>query len=161
MKALVVFYSRTGRTRALGHRIAAALNADIEELGDRVNRRGIRGYLRSGRDAWYGRTVALLPLRHDPAAYDLVVVGTPIWNRSVSSPVRSFLRNSRPTLHDVAFFCTLGGIGSRRVLEQMQHESGKLPIATLAVTEHQLRSAALPEMVRGFVGSLRTLRHAA
>jgi menaquinone-dependent protoporphyrinogen IX oxidase len=161
MKTLVVFYSRTGHTRDIGHRIAAALHADMEELGDRTNRRGIVGYLRSGRDAWFGRRAELLPLTRDPGVYDLIVVGTPIWNASLSTPVRTFLQDQKAKLHDVAFFCTMGRMGSARVFEQMQRESGRLPVAKLALAEYQLHSPDLPTMIRSFVYRVRAVRHAA
>jgi menaquinone-dependent protoporphyrinogen IX oxidase len=161
MKTLVVFYSRTGHTREIGHRIAAALYADIEEIADRANRGGIFGYLRSGRDAWLRRRARLAPLVHDPAAYDLVVVGTPVWNMSLSSPVRTFLQDHKRALHQVAFFCTMNGIGSDRAFAQMEEQGGRRPIATLAVRAHERASPELPGRIRTFVAGVKALRHAA
>jgi flavodoxin len=161
MRTLVVFYSRTGYTREIAHRIAAALYADIEDITDHVNRRGVLGYLRSGREAWFRRRAPLAPLVHDPADYDLVIVGTPVWNMSLSSPVRTFLQDQRLKLHDVAFFCTMGGIGSDRVFAQMEQECGCHPIATLAVREGEGTSAELAARIRTFASGLRMFRHAA
>jgi flavodoxin len=161
MKTLVVFYSRTGHTREVGHRIAAALHADMEEIGDRVNRRGIFGYFRSGREAWFERRTELLPLTRDPGAYDLVIVGTPIWNMSLSSPVRTYLQDQRNRLREVAFFCTMGRLGSERDFEQMASETGHQPVATLALKERDLGSPDLTLKIRSFTYRLKTVRHAA
>lgn len=161
MRTLVVFYSRTGHTREIGHRIAAALYADIEEIADRANRGGVFGYLRSGRDAWFRRRALIAPLVHDPAAYDLVVVGTPVWNMSLSSPVRTFLQDHRQALRQVAFFCTMNGMGSERAFAQMEEESGRGPIATLAVRAHERASPELPGRIRTFVAGLKALSRAA
>lgn len=74
MKVLVVFYSRTGNTRALARQIAAAMNAKMEEITDRVNRNGIFGYLRSGNEAWFRQCVfQILPPSKDPGEYNLVI----------------------------------------------------------------------------------------
>ena len=155
MKTLVVFYSRTGHTRGLAQRIAAALGAEIEEIVDRVDRRGILGYLRSGRDAWLGRRSDIVPPANDPGKFDLVLIGTPVWNMSLSSPVRSYLQDEAQRLPQVAFFCTLGGSGATRVFRQMELVCGKAPRATLAVTERQLVQADLPGAVEQFTAMIR------
>lgn len=148
--ALVVFYSRSGRTRAVARVIAETLHCDLEELVDPTDRRGLRGYLRSGLDAALRRPVQLHTLRADPLQYDLVIVGTPIWNLSVSAPVRAFLRQYGGQVHRVAFFLTCGGSGVRRVFRQMRHLSGRRPAATLAVREIAVRRDQFEEDVRRF-----------
>ena len=155
MKTLVVYYSRTGNTRILARQIGAALGADVEEIIDRTNRRGILGYLRSGRDAWFGRRTELVPSAVDPSAFDLVVIGTPVWNASLSSPVRTFLEDHAEALRSVAFFCTMGGRGSERVFRQMEAVCRKPPLGTFARTERQLASSDLPEAIGGFASRLR------
>lgn len=155
MKALVAYYSRTGNTRTLARQIAAALGADVEEIADRANRRGILGYLRSGRDAWFGRRAELVPSHVDPGAFDLAIIGTPVWNASLSSPVRTFLEDHAKALRSVAFFCTMGGRGAARVFRQMEAVCGRPPIATLARSERQLASPDLPGEIAAFVSQLR------
>jgi len=51
MKALVVYYSRTGNTKFVAEKIAQELGADIEEVIDKKNRFGLINYLRAGGDA--------------------------------------------------------------------------------------------------------------
>lgn len=155
MNALVVFYSRTGNTRRLARAIAAALNAEIEEIADSTNRRGLFGYLRSGSESWFGRRAAIKPPRNDPRAFDVVVVGTPTWRVSAASPVRTYLEDQAGWLPQVAFFCTFGSFGSRYVFGEMEDLCGKAPLATLACSERQLASAELSTAVDGFAARLR------
>ena len=155
MKTLVACYTRTGNTHALGHRIAVALDAPIEDIADRVERRGIAGYLRSGRDAWFAHVPEILPSDHDPGEYDLVVIGTPVWNWSLSGPARAYLKRHASRLPRVAFFCTMGGSGSERVFRQMEQASGRAPVATFARTQAQLSAPDLDNAVEAFASLVR------
>jgi menaquinone-dependent protoporphyrinogen IX oxidase len=85
-KILVVYYSRTGTTRSLAAGLAKALGADLEEICDCSNREGLDGYLRSLVDAFHKRQVEIVPAGLDVSAYDLVVIGSPVWAGSVSAP---------------------------------------------------------------------------
>jgi menaquinone-dependent protoporphyrinogen IX oxidase len=152
---LVVFYSRTGFTRAVAQDLARVLKADLEELIDLTNRQGILGYLRSGFDAAFRRLTQLRPLSTKPEAHDLVVVGTPIWNASISSPVRTFLINHKAALKRVAFFCTYGGSGQERVFRQMAEVCGKAPLATMAVRDREMGGAMQATRLREFVDRLQ------
>jgi flavodoxin len=156
MKALVVFYSRTGYTRALAQGIASALGAETEEITDRVQRRGILGYLRSGHEASSHRRTRIEPATHDPGAFDLVVVGTPVWRMSLSSPVRTYLGDRAAELPRVAFFCTMGRFGSERVFRQMAEVCSRAPVATLARTDGELSRSDLPAAIEAFAARLRS-----
>jgi len=146
MNTLVVFYSRTGRTRKVAETIAAGLGADMEELREATDRIGLRGYLRSLFDA----------LGRDPSRYDLVVVGTPVWVASVSAPVRAFLASNARRLPRVAFFVTEGGRGERSVFRQMAEIAASYPIATLALVQRDLdHGTTATGAIDSFVASLR------
>ena len=153
-RILVVFYSRTGNTRQVAAELAAALNADIEEIRDFDRRTGVWGYLRSGRQAFLRRLVSLAPALHKPETYDLVVVGTPIWNASLSAPVRSYLRQHRREIRAAAFFCTCGGLGIDRVFRQMSEETGQEPVSTVAIREAILDSDAMKRRVVTFARAI-------
>jgi flavodoxin len=156
-KVLVVYYSRTGSTRKLAEALARALQADIEPIVDEKNRSGILGYLRSMFDALQKRDAPVKPMKTNPSSYDLVIIGTPIWAWSVSSPVRSYLSANRGHLPDVAFFCTMGSRGSERAFEEMQALTGKAPRAGCAVTAREVTSDAYGAHIAQFLGQLKTL----
>lgn len=88
---LVVYYSRTGTTRRVATELAAIGGWDVEPLIDMKPRDGLIGYGRSLLDSILGRTTQLAAPRHNPADYDLVVVGTPVWSASISTPIRTWL----------------------------------------------------------------------
>jgi len=154
-KVLVVFYSRSGFTRVVGQALARVLNADLEELVDTRHRGGVLGYLRSGFDATLKRLTTLKPLTKDSGTYDVVVVGTPIWNASLSSPVRTFLTQHKARLKQVAFFCTYGGSGDERVFRQMTDLCGKTPLGTMAVRHRAIGGPIQEARIREFVDTLQ------
>lgn len=142
MRALVVYYSRSGHTRTVAEALARALGADVEELRDPTERRGVLGYLRSGLEAGLGLLAPIRAPEHDPSRYDLVVVGGPVWSGGVPSPIRTYLWLERARLPRTAFLVTCGGFGAERVLEQMGALAGKKPVATLAVREREMEEHA-------------------
>lgn len=137
-KVLVIYFSRTGHTQELAHELALAGRWDCEALRDATRRGGILGALRSGVEALLARSAPIAPLEHDLSEYELVVVGTPVWNHAVSSPVRALFERHRRELPRVAFFVTCHGNGARRVLAQMAELAGREPVTTLAVRTRDL-----------------------
>ena len=154
MKTLVVYYSRTGHTEEVARAIAADLEADIVRIEDLVDRTGALGYLRSGRDALLGRSSSIRPTGTDPADYDLVIVGSPVWSGRLSTPVRTYIADNKTALQNVAFFCTEGGYGGPRVFKTMEELCGRQPIATLEVTGGNLRSGDHVGKVAAFTRSI-------
>ena len=154
-RVLVVHYSRTGTTRKLAEAIATATGWDLEAIVDTRDRRGFLGFLRSGFEAMTGRRTRLEAVRHDLRAYDLVVIGSPVWDRSVSTPVRTFLEEHAAELPRVAFFLTFGGEGQERALAQMAALAGRAPLATLALRQEELTREAHGPAVARFVDALR------
>ncbi len=160
MKTLVVYYTRTGNTKKLADELAAALKADVEELKDGKNRGGPIGFLMAGREAMKKTPAHLASLAHDPAAYDVVVVGSPVWASTVCSPVRTFLAQHRTHLKKVAWFCTSGGedpAGAEKTFEAMTEESGLKPAATLGLGRVSMKNDH-SQKVSAFAASLSS-RH--
>lgn len=152
--ALVVFYSRSGHTRQLAETIADRSGWDLEPVLDMRSRSGILGYLRSGLEAVASRLTPIGPSRRDPRDYDIVIVGSPVWNASLSSPIRTYLEQYRGELRSVAFFVTEGGRGAQRVFSQMAEITGVDPVATLELRERDLRAATIDSRVQQFVAAI-------
>jgi flavodoxin len=157
MKTLVVYYSRTGHTRDLAQKISEYLKCDREEIEDTRNRKGLLGYLFSGRDATFKRLTQIRKIEKDPLRYDLVVIGTPIWAWNVSAPVRTFLTQYKNKLKKVAFFCTHESPGVSRVFAEMERLCGQKPLASLDFVHGALGSGNLDDKLKKFIVSLRSI----
>ena len=105
---LCVYYSRTGKTKRLMEDISAALDCELAEISDRVERQGALGWLRCGLDAMRKRTRAInrIQTKRPLADYGLVILGTPVWAGRCSSVMRGFLKRRGYELGDVAYVIT-------------------------------------------------------
>lgn len=150
-RVLVVFHSRSGITRRVADAIAGSLRAETEEIADLKTRSGLLGYLGAGRDAWRRTLTPIGEPDRDPADYDLVIVGTPVWVGRMSSPTRSYLDRHRGRFPAIAFFCTCGGKNDEEALfADMAAVAGCEPRAVLAVSDAEEAKGAAWEKIRGF-----------
>ena len=137
-RILIVYYSRSGYTRRVARMLARRLGADIDEIKIVQPVRGPLGYALSAIEALAEISPAVEPARKSPTRYDCVVVGTPVWFWSLSSPVRAWLAKHRGRTGRFAFFCTMGGSGSGRVFAAMAKAAKTRPVATLALTDDEV-----------------------
>ncbi|KVN25202.1 flavodoxin family protein [Burkholderia stagnalis] len=160
-KILVVFYSRTGTTRRTGSALAAMLHADIEEIVETRDRAGPFGYLRSIVEAVNQKPADIVTPKRDPSAYDLVVIGSPVWAGCVSSPVRAYLNAYWHQLPRIALFCSFAQRGADSALAQMRTLARKSPIAECQVTSREaLHDSASPVLTTFAERATRRLQEA-
>ena len=123
-KILVVYYSRTGNTKKVAEDIARGLNADIERIIDKKDRSGAGGYLKAGRDATKERLTDIAPIINNPAKYDLIVIGTPVWGWNMTPAVRAYITGNKASFKEAAFFTTAGGTKPDRIVGKMETLAG-------------------------------------
>jgi len=164
-KVLVAFYSSAGTTRKAGQAIAAALGADFEDIREvkprHLDVRGpgglgkFMGILLAGAEAGMGRSTPILPSQYNPADYDLVVIGTPIWNARLAGPVRAYIGRHRNQFKSVAFFRTaLDSRPSLRCFRQMEEACGRAPRAATNLDADKVNGGDAAAQVQEFVSKL-------
>jgi len=126
---LVVYYSRTGKTRMVAERLSKLLAADIEEITEKKDRSGALGFIGAGKDTLLKRGCELAHAP-DPKQYRLVLIGMPIWAFQPPAPVRSYLQMVDLSGKTVCAFCTSDGSRGKRTFNAL---NGLLP-APLAAT---------------------------
>jgi flavodoxin len=159
---LVAFYSMTGNTRQLASEIAAAIDADLEEIREPHARSGVKGVLRALCDALLRRKPAIEPIARDPADYDLLVLGGPVWSGRIAAPVRTYADIHGKRARQVALFCTQGCHGAEEALSELEWFFHPAPRAALIVDAEHLPPTAHRDALRTFVCHLqRSARTAA
>ncbi|MDI6739339.1 MAG: flavodoxin [Candidatus Edwardsbacteria bacterium] len=154
MKILVAYYSRTGTTKQVAAELAAQLDADVEEIIDTKNRKGIWGYLSGGRDASRKQTTVIGPLQKDPAGYDLVALATPVWAWTVTPAMRAYIAQTKGKLKKAAFLCTMGGSGDVKTFAAMEELSGLKPVATLSFRTVEVKKGEYAQRLKDFAAAL-------
>ena len=110
-KVLVVYYSKTGNTKAVAEMIQAKTNGDIYRIET------VKTYPMKTpesieiprQELESGNLPDLKGALPDPSGYDLILVGSPVWWYTVSTPVMRFLKDMDFAGKKVAAFNTNGG----------------------------------------------------
>ncbi|MDR2607487.1 MAG: flavodoxin [Treponema sp.] len=115
MKTAVIYYSLDGNCRLVAQMLREELGADlfsIETL-DSKKRKGLSKFVWGGRMVFTHKEPPLKPLTVDPASYDLLILGAPVWAGSPAPPMMSFLaQEAIPAKKRLALFCChMGGMG--------------------------------------------------
>ncbi len=150
-RVLVVYYSRTGKTRQVAEDIAKKLGCDLDEIIDTKKRGGPLGFMTAGRDSGRGSLTTIEAPKKDASAYDLVIVGTPVWNNTVSTPVRTYLSMNKGKIAKAAFFLTQDRKESES-FDVMKEVLAQDPMATLQlIGVKRLDEAEYEKRIDGFL----------
>lgn len=151
MNVLVAYYSRTNVTKKVAEDIANKLNADCEEISPKVNYEGKVGYIRGGKDSVSEKIVELEDLKYDPANYDLVYLGAPVWASKSATPLISYIKQNEGKFNEVRFFSTAGVSGFESTFEQLEKYVGKSPQKTLAVLTKEVKREEYENKLESFI----------
>ena len=156
--AAIVCYSRTGTTRTLAALLADRLSAPMEEIGCARFRPGGLRYLAAGYHSVRGNLPRIETPTIDLSGFHLALLGTPVWTSHPSLPMRAYLAMN-PTLPErVAFFLTYGGHSpAETAIAELTDLLPVPPVATLAVSQNDLRQDNYQAAVDRFIGDLERL----
>ena len=121
MKTAVIYYSYEGNSAMIAQIIKGAVNADVFEIktADTKKRGGFALYAWGGYQVVMKKKPALEPLTVDINAYDLIIVGTPVWAGAPAPALFSFLDKNRISGKKIAIFCCHGG-GMGNALQKLK-----------------------------------------
>jgi flavodoxin len=93
-EALIVYYSRTGKSKVVCDEIMRNYCVDILELKDLKDRSGAWGFMGAAFDNMFDRYTEIEPKLPDLSKYSLIILVSPIWNWKMSAPIRTFLKDN-------------------------------------------------------------------
>ena len=110
-KMLVLYYSYGGNTRSIARRIQEALGCDTSEIQTVTPYTGAyEAVVEQGqREVSEGCEPPVRPMERDPADYDTIILGTPVWWYTFAPAVKSVLSAVDWTGKTVYPFATNGG----------------------------------------------------
>jgi flavodoxin len=151
---LVVSYSLSGTTRIVADELVRLLAADSHEIVEARKRKGVVDYLLAGFES-LAKGVPAIVDSCEPSAYDMVVLGTPVWVGSMASPMRSFLLAHRREFKKVACFCTMSGRGANNTLREMKALTGSKNAPTFSALESNISNGSYLPRLETFAASVR------
>ena len=156
-RPLIVYYSHSGKTRMVANKLAALLDADVEEILEAKARGGLKGRLGAGRDALLDRPAELIS-QHSTKGRTVVILGMPVWAGSPPPAVRQYVRSVDLTGKNVAAFCTHnggGGKGTFAKLAELLPETESL-LETLAIKRPKPDDTKLDDLLKDWAGRITT-----
>lgn len=155
MKILTVYYSRSGTTKKLAEELAEKLNSDLEEIIDQKNRNGPIRYMIAAFNALSEKTTKIQASTKNPADYDLVLIGLPIWASNMPPAIRTYIKENNDKLNKIALFATLGGSGQEETFKKITELTNKKPISTLYLTGKDLPDEKIcQEKIQEFINKI-------
>jgi len=94
-EALIIYYSRTGKTKIVSETLQKNLGADILALEDPKDRSGAWGYMKSAYDAFSHKHTPIQPEKLDLSAHSFIIIATPIWSWNLSTPIHTLFEKNR------------------------------------------------------------------
>jgi len=156
MKNLVVFYSRTGNTKKIAEMIAKSLNSDLDEIIDTKKRFGFFRFLKAGYEATMKKMTEINGIEKDPSDYELLILGSPIWNKRMTPAIRTYITRFKENLNKIAIFCSAGGRGMEKMLESIAELCDKKPLAMMAFLDKDFEENLVEKKVEEFVNAIKS-----
>ncbi len=156
-----MYYSRTGKTKFVAEKIALELKAEIEEIVDLKNRTGLLGFLRAGYDATLGNETEIGETKKSPSDFDLILIGTPVWNGRPTPAIRTYLKKNDLAGKKIAIFCTDEGMENEKAMERIKAlVSNGTVIGELVVSKVLKNQRENEDKISAWCDNLRTVwRH--
>ena len=151
MKTLIAYYSRTNITKKVAENIAEKLNCDIEEIKPNINYNTKIGYARGIKDALAAKIVDLKPLEYDPADYDEVILGVPVWGSKAANPLISYIDKNNGKFKNIKIFVTAGSSGFESTIKQIEECTGLNASKTLALRTIDVKNDAYESKLIEFI----------
>jgi flavodoxin len=101
------------------------------------------------------KTTEIEGIEKDPSKYDLIVLGTPNWNKRMSPAIRTYIMNYKEEFKDIAVFCSAGGRGVENVLETISQLCGKEPLAKMGFLKEDVEEKRLNLKVKEFINNIK------
>ena len=123
-KILIVYYSNIGNTKSVAENIHSVVDGDIKEI-ELIEKYPnnifkMSKFVRKQIKEDYFPEIEDI----DISNYDIIFVGSPIWNFSVSLPVKAFLKNNNfENKILIPFFTYSGGASKKKIINEVKNST--------------------------------------
>ncbi|HPG31131.1 MAG TPA: hypothetical protein PKY81_09400 [bacterium] len=129
MKGLILYYSRTNKTRYVAEILKDTLDKlDMFEIIEKnfSLRYGIFGFFKSGFDSMFNKKTDIVKTP-DFSIYDLIVICCPVWAGKPAVPMRQIIEDNSLILQNkIKFIITTSGSKNLKAFRLLEKLSGKV-----------------------------------
>jgi len=120
-KPLAAYYSLDGNTRFIAETLAMEVDAHLLEINPvKPYPNGFTKYIWGSFSALRGEDREIKGLDKNPADYDFLFLGTPVWAGRMVPPVKMFLKENTFKDKEVAVYCCCGGSAGQSLKDMKQ-----------------------------------------
>lgn len=147
---LIVYYSRTGNTRAISESIKDTLGCDIQEINDLKDRSGVSGFIGGMIDVRKNPTTDISPKEVRLENYNLLIIGSPGWGGKITPAINTFINMTDFTGKKVVLFSVVAGQMPQKTLDEYSELIGSrggqamdtFIVKTLWINQDEMREEA-------------------
>lgn len=155
MKTLICYYSWSGNNRKLAQELGKKLGADLDEIIDLKDRKGIAGFLRSAFLVLAKKQIEIKTSNKNPKDYDLLILVTPIQIGGLPSASRTYLSQNKNGIKNLAI-ASVSGMGKRNksIIKDITMVFGKNPKIAMLLSTPDLKSN-YQKKIEEFINNLK------
>ena len=105
-KTLILYYSRTGKSKIVCDTLKQYFNADALEITEKKDRSGTLGFLSAAFDSFMDRPAEITPANPALNGYDSLIIVSPIWNWNICVPIRTLIATNNFASKKLIMFTT-------------------------------------------------------
>lgn len=121
MKAAVIYYSKSGKTKAIADKIAAEFEAEVYSVEpQKAYGNYLSAVIRVGGEIRRKESPVLKTKPGDFSAYDTVFIGFPVWYGTLPSFLQEYIKGSKLGKKRIIPFATAGANGKASSLETLR-----------------------------------------
>ena len=156
MSDLVVYYSLSGKSKLVAEWLAEALGADTAAIVEAEPRDfEARGMFRCLFNSFLRRKPAIRPMTKAAAAYDRVILTSPVWAARIAGPARTWLHQEGKEAKVLGLALQSGaGRAYPKVLAEFEETVGRRPDPLLTISEADHGNRVAEEKVKAFAAGL-------
>lgn len=150
MKALVVYFTRTGNTKVVAEFLAGKLDCDIEEIVDDKKRTGFIGSA-GAYISPINKKTTIKKIKADLKKYDTIILGTPIWWYTIAPAAREFITKNKSRINDIALFYTCVKETKIKAVEDVKDHFGKAPCSAVCIESESIKNMTFGKKIESFI----------
>lgn len=158
MKSIIVYYSLEGNTKYIAELLAKETDADVLELKPKKEypKGAAVKFIAGGFAATVSAHPQLGEYAFDASAYDLIILGSPVWNSRITPPLNTFIDNENIKDKRIAMFACQSGNGADKLFSAVEAKLGKLAFTATFIDPLSHKEEANEQLTK-FIGKVKAL----